>query len=219
MPDATSTGDDPEPDRADAAPSAEGWEPVPGVGEPVERVELDDIERLTELTHPVRGPIMRRLKEPRTVAEIAAALDVPVTRLYHHVNRLEELGLVHVVATRRVGAVTERRYQAVARSFRLAASAFSTLDTRDLAVALGSLFDVAKIEFQHTIEHGDVNEVDAFQDRATLSLGEIHLTDARRRELVRRLLELQQEFTSNVDEDDPAAIRTALFVATFPATR
>lgn len=42
----------------------------------------------------------------------------PPTRLYYHVNLLEDVGVVRVVETRKVGAMIEKVYQTTARSFR-----------------------------------------------------------------------------------------------------
>ena len=49
------------------------------------------------------------------------ALDVPRTRLYHHIELLREKGLVEQVDERRVGALTERIYALTAKTFRASA--------------------------------------------------------------------------------------------------
>lgn len=206
----------PEDDGHALSSDADGWTPVPGVGEPLEIHELDDLDLLAHVTHPVRGAIMRRLKEPRTVAEVAAAMGVPVTRLYHHVNKLDQLGLIRVVATRQVAAVTERRYQASGRSFRVARSLLESSDERELAAALGALFDVARVGFQRTVESGRYHDAEHFEDHSFLSLGELALSATRRRELVRRLAAVVDEFGSDRDLDDPEAERVVLFVTAFP---
>lgn len=193
-----------------------GWEPVPGAGETPDVFELDDLELLGHVTHPMRGAILRRLKEPRTVAQIAESMQVPVTRLYHHVNKLEQLGLIRIVATRQVAAVTERRYQANGRSFRVAKSLFETADDHDLAIALSSLFDVAKVGFQRTVESGRYRDLDHLEDQSTVSLGDLALSPERRAELVHRLTAVVGEFTSDRDLDDPDAEHVTLFVAVYP---
>lgn len=193
-----------------------GWIPVEGVGEPAERLELADIELLTETTHPIRGRLLRRMKQPRTVAELATLLDVPVTRLYHHVNRLDELGLIHIVATRRVAAVTERRYQVVAESFHVSPDLLERSDDRSMAQALGSLFDAAKLGLQKEIESGAHRRLGGIRDHSVLSLGERRLTAARREELIARFEALVSEFVSDADDDDPDAATMVLFVAAYP---
>lgn len=199
-------------------PADEGWLPVEGATEPADKMEIHDIDVMLEATHPIRGLVLRRLKHPHTVAEVAAAMQVPVTRLYHHVNRLVDAGLIRVVATRQVAAVTERRYQVTARSFGLHRDVFESSDRKELALAMGSIFDLAKIGLQRLIESGGYDEVDPGDEsgHSAISLGEIHLTDERRRELMQRLESLFQEFTPAGSEEGPDTTPITLFVAAFP---
>ena len=195
-----------------------GWEPHPDGHDPAEQLALDDLDLLTELTHPTRSRIIRSLKQPRTVAEVADQLGMPVTRLYHHVNRLERLGFIRVVATRRVAAVTERRYQVAATSFRIDDDLFTASDPAELATALGALFDVAKLRFQREVEHGDALRADDRDEHSILSLGAAHLSPARRDELLTRLRAVVDEFGSDLPDDDPEAIQMSVFIAAFPET-
>jgi DNA-binding transcriptional ArsR family regulator len=201
---------------ADDGPADDGWVPVAGVDGPDERLDLDDLGLLADVTHPVRGKLLRRLKHPRTVAELAALLDVPVTRLYHHVNRLEQLGLVRVVATRRVGAVTERRYQVAARSIGVSHELVETSDAGEMADAMGSLFDVAKVGLQREIESGAHLGLARLDLDSTLSLAELRLSPDRRRELIARLEDIIGDFSSDAADDEPAGETMILFIAAYP---
>lgn len=194
------------------------WEPQPDTGDPVDKLDLDDLGLLGELTHPMRSRILRSLKQPRTVAEVAEQLDMPVTRLYHHINRLEDLGFIRVVATRRVAAVTERRYQVTAKSFGIADHLFTSADKAELAAALGALFDVAKLQFQREVEHGNSLRSDTNDEHSILSLGTGYYSPEHRDELLSRLREVIGEFDSDLPDDDPEAIRTSVFIAVFPET-
>jgi len=193
----------------------DSWQTLPGCESPADQLDLDDLDLLREVTHPIRGGILRRLKQPKTVAQLADMLDVPITRLYHHVNRLNDLGLIRVVAVRRVGAVTERRYQVVAKTFQIDNELLTSTNRRELSVARSSLFDVAKLGFQRHVEAGGMGEVPLDEERAALTLSEIRLSDARRRELVHELAAVVHRFPSDVDEDDPAGSRITLFLAAF----
>jgi len=46
--------------------------------------------------------------EPSTARDLAQNLDVPVTRLYYHLNLLLEVGVIEVVETRKSGAMLQR---------------------------------------------------------------------------------------------------------------
>lgn len=188
-----------------------------GVGEPAEELEFDDLDLLADLTHPVRGMIFRWLRTPHSAAELAARMDVPVTRLYHHLNRLEQSGLIRVVATRRVGAVTERRYQVVARFFRLSEDRFDDYDPRELAAAMGAMFDVAKLRLQREIElrtfGGGPRE-----NEALLALQELTLEPAQAEQFVARLRQLIDEFAAHDGPDDGGPPRLAVFLVAHPMT-
>ena len=57
--------------------------------------------------------------QARTVAEIAAELGCPPTRLYYHVQRLQKAGLLFVERQRVVQGIVEKHYRAAARVLRL----------------------------------------------------------------------------------------------------
>lgn len=194
--------------------SATPWEPTEPGWEPAEQRVLDRLELLGELVHPQRGALVRRLREPHTVAELAQALGVPLTRLYHHVNKLEADGLIRVEATRRVGAATERRYRAVARAFELDTTLFERSTGAELGQALGGLFDVAKSSLQRELELARFDRAD-LEHLAMLSLVELHLSDERRRELLGRLRGVIEEFVAD-DERSGDHHRIRLFIAAFP---
>lgn len=110
--------------------------------------EIDDPSVFETLNNPLRLRILRRLNDPRSVKEIAESLDLPVTRLYYHFNLLEDIGAVRVVETRKVGAMTERRYQVTAKNFRPSADLMSSgEDPEKLAqVATSLVLDGARLD-------------------------------------------------------------------------
>ncbi len=75
-----------------------------------EELRLDDPAVVVALYDPLRYRIFRLLAAPRTVAELADAIGMPANRLYYHVRRLVECGLVRQVDTRASGRHTERIY-------------------------------------------------------------------------------------------------------------
>src|ERR687885_168224 len=76
---------------------------------------IRDLETVRLISDPLRLQILEALrKEPRTVKQVAAQLDVPATNLYYHVRLLEQRGLIRVTDTRIVSGIIEKRYQTVA---------------------------------------------------------------------------------------------------------
>ena len=192
----------------------EGWTAIPD-SEPDERHEFSDLEFVDHVAHPTRGPLLRRFREPRTVAEVAEQMEVPVTRLYHHVNQLADAGLIRPVATRQVGARTETRYQVIARSFEIDPAFIEAAAPTEVSVALSSLFDVAKGDLRQAIEDGVYLP---FRDLSLLSLGELVMTPERHTELVDRLRAVIEDFVSD-DEGTDGVERYSLVVTTFPTDR
>lgn len=81
-------------------------------------MEIEDITVFGVLNNRFRQRILRALVSPKPVKELAEDLDVPVTRLYYHVNQLLDAGLIRIVEERKVGAILEKVFQTTARSFR-----------------------------------------------------------------------------------------------------
>lgn len=136
--------------------------------------------------------------EPRTATELAALLGCPTTRLYHHLKRLEQAGLIRVVAERIVSGIVERRYRAVARRLRLDRQAFglASPENRELNTLLDYVFERARgeIETAHRVGRIDLSkkptEAGALQAYRTV----LKLKPEAARELARRLHALYLEF-------------------------
>ncbi len=86
--------------------------------------ELDDVliveqpHQLRALGDVLRAKIVMLLNErAASTTELSAALETPKGTVGHHVKVLEKAGLVHVVRTRKVRALTEKYYGRVARLF------------------------------------------------------------------------------------------------------
>jgi DNA-binding transcriptional ArsR family regulator len=195
------------------------WNPVDGADELADELVLTDLDLIAELTHPTRSTLFHRLRSPRSAAELADDMQVPVTRLYHHLNRLEELGLIKVVATRRSGAKTERRYRIASNGFRIDPVAARGRTPHEVGAALGSVFDVAKTELRHEIEVGTIDP-EHLDGTATIGFLGLSLTAEQQRAFLERLRLLVVEFTQ-VDEGNllnPAASRFRVLLAGFPVS-
>jgi DNA-binding transcriptional ArsR family regulator len=79
-------------------------------------IELGRPDQLKAIGDPVRFTILGLLSErAATTSQLAEALDRPRGTIGHHLKVLEAAGLVRVVRTRQVRALTEKYYGRVAR--------------------------------------------------------------------------------------------------------
>lgn len=120
---------------------------------------IKDIETLKAMAEPTRAAILELLAEPRSVTELAKALEVPRTRLYHHIEILVEKGLVEQVDERQAGALTERIYALTAKTFRASQRLLREGDTNDRIDAVTTLMlDTTKSDLKRflldALEHG-----------------------------------------------------------------
>src|SRR6201989_587007 len=80
-------------------------------------VYIEQVEQAEALLKPQRIEVLRQLAEPRSCTEVAIELDHTPQRVYYHVKRLLDAGLVRQVAERRVRGIHEGIYQASGRSY------------------------------------------------------------------------------------------------------
>lgn len=83
-------------------------------------VKIKDMEVAKMLLDPRRLTIIDLVKdEALTVTQMAAKLEEKPSRLYYHVRKLEEAGVLKVVETRQHGNLVEKYYKAVRGQFTL----------------------------------------------------------------------------------------------------
>lgn len=77
-----------------------------------------DPQQLKAMADPLRSQLIQLLRDrARSTQEIAVELDTPKGTIGHHLKVLESAGLIRVVRTRKVRAVTEKFYGRTARLF------------------------------------------------------------------------------------------------------
>ena len=87
---------------------------------PAARYQITKLETVRVLADPLRLRIIEamatQLDHAWSVKELARSLAEPPTKLYYHVNMLEEHGLLIVTGSQLVSGILEKRYQLVAAS-------------------------------------------------------------------------------------------------------
>ena len=177
---------------------------------------IDEVETLKLMAEPTRAAILELLTEPRSVTELARTLEVPRTRLYHHVALLREKGLIEQVDERRAGALTERVYALTAKTFRPSARLLRSGDVAERVDALTALlFDTTAADLKRSL----VTAPDSSQP-ARLALGRsiAFLTDQEAHRFGAELEELVARF-DRAHAETPEAGSYALVWAFYPSSR
>ncbi|QYC44693.1 hypothetical protein Nocox_35670 [Nonomuraea coxensis DSM 45129] len=177
---------------------------------------LEAIEQAEALLKPQRVEVLRQLAEPRTCSEVAVALGQTPQRVYYHVKRLVEAGLVDQVAERKVRGISEGIYQAGARSYwlspRLVGRIGGLRRARD-ELSLGYLLDLME----------EVQEDIAALDRTAPELpsvglsGEIHVRAEQRGQFLAELQTMLQDLFTRYGGAEGDAFKLA--VACYPKTQ
>jgi DNA-binding transcriptional ArsR family regulator len=176
------------------------------VGLPSPDYEADDVlvvrepEQLKALGDDLRSKIVILLRDRAfSTTELAAKLGLPKSTVGHHVKVLEKAGLVRVVRTRQVRAMTEKLYGRTARLFLFKSTDTDGEDVRNVAAA--SLRRAA----EEMLPIGD-------DGRTTFAVVTSRLSDADARRLVRRLEKLVDDFRA---ADDPGGAPYGLAAALY----
>jgi DNA-binding transcriptional ArsR family regulator len=176
---------------------------------PAPDYEADDIlvvrlpEQLKALGDDLRTRIAVLLRErAHSVTELAETLELPKGTVAHHVKVLEKAGLVRVVRTRKVRAMTERYYGRTARLF-IFKSSDQDADGEDVRnVAAASLRSAAE-----EILPGDLD------DRTTFAVLRKRLSPDKASRFMRRLEKLQRDMLETPDDPggEPYGLAVALY--------
>jgi DNA-binding transcriptional ArsR family regulator len=164
-----------------------------------DELELDDPRAVKALFDPLRHRIFGLLRAPRSVPELAHELELPANRLYYHLRRLVECGLVHQVDTRPAGRHTERIYERVAERITFSGD----LDLGGERPLRGIVDELER--GLRVVQPGDP---------ASVSYHVVSLTPARARELEESLRDLIAGFDDR--SDGPGARRFAVLGALAP---
>jgi predicted transcriptional regulator len=184
---------------------------------------IEDEETLKLFTNAVRSKIVDLLwGAPKSVKELAATLNRPVTTLYYHVNLLEARGLIRVVDTRVISGIPEKQYQATARCYRIAPSLLSSPNavSPGLERVLNQALEETKQDIRRGVESGQVT-IDE-EETATsllLRLSAGRLTESQARAFRQRLAELVAEFDEVAHQQDAGASQSyRILVGLYPTS-
>ena len=158
-----------------------------------ETLVVSDPAQLRALANDVRSAIVSRLRDrARSTQQLSQDLGIPKGTVGHHLKVLERAGLIRVVRTRQVRAVTEKFYGRTARLF-----LFRTEDPADER-ALGA-----------TMLRQAAGEIERAPEGATFGQAKARLTGKDMLRLERRLKRLIDDFQAAESPDGTLCVLAA----------
>jgi DNA-binding transcriptional ArsR family regulator len=151
---------------------------------------LTELKQVKALADPLRVRVLDALcRKPQTTKQIALLLDEKPTKLYHHVEALERVGLIRLTETRQNRGTIEKYYESIAKRFSVDRKLLSVMsDETETEVA--GIFIAALEETIAEIEESFNSKLVKPEDgNATviLSRGHISVTKTQLAELLRKM--------------------------------
>ena len=168
---------------------------------------LSTLEQVKALANPLRIRLLETFCQERTTKQVADLIGERPTRLYHHVEALEKVGLIRPTRTRQNRGTIEKYFLAVARSFKTDSSLFGRTGPEaegdeSVRSLMASVFDKTRSEMDQFLASGDMAKI--MEDDCILTYMEIHHNDAfmakLHKRLKRLLTDLQRECARDLEE-------------------
>ncbi len=189
-----------------------------------EAYTLKNLDQMKVLADPLRIRILEAFCQERTTKQVAELLGEKPTKLYHHVDTLERVGLIALSRTRQKRGTVEKYYLAVARTFRADSRVFQPKvkggsEKSALRQMLSTIFDTTAAELASLIDRGEF-ETKA-EDEGIVSFLDVRASKAQLEKLRGKLHEIVRSLADDAEgaaakDDDPLQGRYRLTLAYYP---
>jgi DNA-binding transcriptional ArsR family regulator len=180
---------------------------------------LSNLDQIKVLADPLRIRILEAFcQQERTTKQVAEILGEKPTKLYHHVDAIERVGLIRLSRTRQNRGTVEKYYLAVARAFRADSRAFHADEkvgsekTAALRQMISSFFDTTAMELTALADQAVHTTKDGIEEEAIVSFLEVRGSKKELEEIRERLRELVRSITADAEQatDDSESYRLTL---------
>lgn len=198
-----------------------------GAVQPAPAHTITTLEALKVFSDTLRQQIIEALLESaKTVKQVAAELDLAPTKLYYHVNLLEEHGLIQVTETRIVSGIIEKHYLASAREYLIERSLLTpgqNTGGEGLEIAFDAMIDPIRSDLLKSAKNGliDTSEGAPEHHRFRMWRATSGLSEAQAAEFYARLDKLVDEFNAyggDHEHADSPSQHYTLLIGIYPAT-
>ncbi len=181
---------------------------------------IDDLETLKVIADPLRKRIMELLEAPGTVKRVAQQLGMPPSKLYYHVNLLEEHGLLRVTDMRLVSGIVEKHYQVAARTINVKSGLLSpSVGDDGLNMMLAEMLEQTAADIRAAARSGVIEfEADAPKQRKLfMSRMEVTLTEVQALTFQEQLKALIEGLGDDAADDQNPDVREYIVqISMFP---
>ena len=185
---------------------------------------LTDLDQIKILADPLRVRILEELAlDERTTKQVAERLGEKPTKLYHHVEAMERVGLIRMTRTRQNRGTLEKYYLAVARRYEADPLLFSKsagrgADDDPMGDMISQLIQRTGDELRQLVQSDAAIDI---KEQGALTFCEIQGDD---KEIARILRRIQRLIKDLLKLDDPDARtgkerRYRLTIAFYPLDR
>ena len=199
-----------------------------GEFQPADKLTITSLETVKVLSDPLRLQILEQmLEQPVTVKQLAAELKIPQTKLYYHMNTLEEHGLVRVVSTRVVSGIIEKQYWVTAYSIDLDKTLFAAPGGKGISdevnALLQTMFDGVRVDLNKSVEVGlvditKVSDPDGHTPKNMILVRALaSIPEDKVEELYKKMNDVIKEFDAYGVDDHGTQVH-GLMVVMFPTT-
>jgi hypothetical protein len=185
-----------------------------------EAYTLKNLEQVKVLADPLRIRVLEAFCEERTTKQVADLLGEKATKLYHHVDALERVGLIALSRTRQNRGTVEKYYLAVARTFRADSRVFQpkkkggSEKSAALRKVMSTIFDTTSAELAALIDRGD-DAMKGIEEEGIVSFLEIRGSKAQLDQIRDKLQAVVAEASAESDDDTEQG-RYRLTLAYYP---
>lgn len=199
-----------------------------GEFQPADKLTITSLDTVKVLSDPLRLQILEQmLEQPVTVKQLAAELKIPQTKLYYHINTLEEHGLVRVVSTRVVSGIIEKQYWVTAYSIDLDKTLFAAPGGKGISdevnALLQTMFDGVRVDLNKSVEVGlvDITKVSDPDEHTPKNMIIVralaYIPEDKVEEFYNKMNDVIKEFDSYGVDDHGTQVH-GLMVVMFPTT-
>ncbi|WP_412539569.1 helix-turn-helix domain-containing protein [Longispora sp. K20-0274] len=187
--------------------------------EPSRRV-VQDIDTLKALADPIRLTVLDLMMADHgrtwTAKELASRVGISTTKIYYHLNTLEQRALLQIRSTRVVNGIIEKHYGANQERITFQRGADRPRDpSGDIEEVMIAHFDRVRDDIDERLRSGaNVMSAEAPPEtRVMVSHSVVHIPPDRAEEFRARLLALAKEYRA---EDEPGQPEYQVLIAIHP---